>query len=156
MMNMLRGRTATALASLCLLLAATAGPASAVLPEDIANDGMGLCANCKANTQTKTGNATGGYVHDNGNGYSNTAMSYVPPNDGTQYSGTVSITINDANGNNLYNYSGSISDTGNGATQYAGLDDIYIPAGANIFIKVTESNWAQSFAASWHLQNYQP
>jgi hypothetical protein len=157
MTNLMRGRLATAMVSLSLLLAvnvATADAINQVMPGD--NGGM-ICANCgPPNRATTTGNATGGTVTNNGNGTQNTSMSYVPPNDGTVYTGTVSITVNDANGNNLYSYTGTITDQGNGVTMYTGLDGIYIPPGANIFISVSEGNWITTFKASWHLQNYQP
>jgi hypothetical protein len=59
-------------------------------------------------------------------------------------------------GNNLYSYTGTITDQGNGVMMYTGLDGIHIPPGANIFISVSEGNWIGTFKASWHLQNYQP
>jgi hypothetical protein len=99
MTNLLRGRLATALISLSLLLAVSSGAAVAinqVMPGDGDNGGM-ICANCgPPNRATTTGNATGGSVTNNGNGTQNTSMSYAPPNDGTVYTGTVSITVNDA------------------------------------------------------------
>ncbi len=159
MTNTLRGRLATVTASLCLSLAVSIAPVDAinqVAPGD-GDTGSMICANCgPPNQATTTGNASGGSVTDNGNGTQNTSMAYAPPNDGSVYSGTVSITVNDANGKNLYSYNGSITDQGNGVTMYTGLDNIHIPAGANIFISVREGNWVTSFTASWHLTNYQP
>ena len=81
MTNALRGRLATAVASLFLLLAASVGPAGAinqVAPAD-GETGRMICGNCGPNKTTTTGTATGGSVTNNSNGTSNTSMSYVTP-----------------------------------------------------------------------------
>ena len=99
MTNILGGRIAPAV-SLCLLVVLSAGPAGAVNPVVPADGDPGqmICANCKPNTQTFTGNATGGSVLPNGDGSSNAEMAYSVPNDGSTYSGTSQVIIKDANG----------------------------------------------------------
>lgn len=154
-----RSRLAAALASLCLIVTvpAAAGAVNQVMPGD-PGGGM-ICNNCGANKNatSQTGNATGGSVQSNGNGNANVSMSYATPNDGSNYAGSVSIIVQDANGNYLYNYSGGITDNGNGGTMYTGLDDIYVPVGATISIYLSETNSAgRSFNAGWGLRNYRP
>ena len=164
MTDMVRGRLATAVASLCLLVALPVEPASATLPVASAGDGGGggICANCgttaRPNTQTTTGSATRGSAVSNGNGSSNTSMTYSLPNDGGAYSGTSEVIIKDANGTTLTDITGSASDFGNGGSNMTGLSNIYIPTGGSIYINVIESNLSgsSSFSGSWRLSNYQP
>jgi hypothetical protein len=159
MTNMLRGRLATAAASLCLLLAVSAGPASAVLPDDYINDGQGICTNCQPNVKTKTGNATGGSVSDNGDGSANATMTYSVPNDGDVYTGTSQVIVKDANGNTILDLTGTVWNSGDGTPGITGLNGIYVPIGGNVYINVIEHgsiNSTRSFSGSFHLQNYQP
>ena len=118
MIAIVRSRLATAVASLGLLAQLSTGPATASLPVTGAGGGGGggICANCgstaKPNTQTTTGNATGGSATQNGNGSSNISMTYALPNDGGAYSGTSEVIVKDASGNTIYDFTGTVSDFG--------------------------------------------
>jgi hypothetical protein len=67
-------------------------------------------------------------------------MTYALPNDGGAYSGTSEVIVKDASGNTIYDFTGTVSDFGNGGSNVTGLSNIYIPTGANIYINIMESN----------------
>jgi hypothetical protein len=152
-------RFAAALASLCLIVPAVIAPAGATYVTPVIPDPGGGCQVCgqnqNQNQQTTSGNATGGYATDAGNGYSDVGMNYTTPNNGSAYSGNISIVVQDSNGNVLYNYQGSISDVGNGGTMSTGLNGVYVPNGGSVSIYLSQTNsGGQSFQAGWGIRNF--
>jgi hypothetical protein len=85
-------------------------------------------------------------------------MTFTTPDDGGTYSGTSETIVKDASGNTLYDLTGTIYNAGDGLEWATGLTNIYIPAGANIYIYVKERNAtnSKSFSGSWRVQNWQP
>jgi len=124
------------------------------------DDGSLMCKSCgpNVNVQSKSGTATGGYANGNPDGTAtNVGMGYTTPNDGTAYSGSASIVVTGDDGTIWENVTSSISDNGNGMQMFTGLDNIYVPVGGSISIRVSEANWlGNSFTASWNLRNYKP
>ena len=161
-MNEQIGRRATsALIAFALMAFASITIAGAV--EQVttgSTDGTLMCKSCgpNVNVQSKSGTATGGYANGNPDGTAtNVGMGYTTPDDGTVYSGTASIVVTGDDGTIWENVTSGVTDTGNGLQMFTGLDNIYVPVGGSISIRVSETNWlGASFAATWNLRNYKP
>jgi hypothetical protein len=141
------------------LFAIVAGPAFAVTQVTTGDPGGSmLCYNCGANNRTqKSGNATDGYIEDNGDGTQDAMMGYTTPSDGSEYSGTISVVVSDADGNLVNNSTQNVSDFGNGTIMYEGQQGLNIPIGGSVSISVSETNSSgRGFTAGWSLRNYRP
>lgn len=156
--TLLRGHLQVALVSV-FLIASIGVPASAVTQVQTADPGGNLlCYNCgNTNRTQKSGTAVSGWVDPNTDGTANTGMGYVVPNDGTEYSGQMSVVVTADDGSLVGNYTNDVADFGDGSILYEGLDGIYIPIGGSVSISITESNaTGRSFSAGWALRNYRP
>jgi hypothetical protein len=166
MMISTRNRVAVVLLSLCLAFGSSAASAApsriampAIIPVAPADPGGGwtVGGHGSSNTTTKSGNATGGGAQQNVDGTTNVSMSYVTPNDGASYAGTLTITVYDSSGNAGITITEGTSDIGNGVSSIIGWDQLNVPIGGSFLINLSESNGHGSwFGASFRLTNYQP
>lgn len=152
-----RGRIAAALVSLCLALGASVASASQpVLPGD-SGGGWLVGGHGTPNQKSKDGNATGGSVSQNSNGSSSATMTYTTPNDGSNWSGSYTVTAYDADGNQVAQAMSTVTDTGNGVQMLVGYDEMNVPVGGSVLIRLNESNGRGGwFTAGFRLINFQP
>jgi hypothetical protein len=152
------GRLPAAVVSICLVGSA-ALPARAIDMVLTGDPGGSMtCYNCGANNRTqKSGSAVSGYADGNDDGTANAGMGYTTPNDGTTYSGTLSIVTTASDGTLLSNFTGGLTDVGMGTIVFAGYDGVSLPVGGSVSVSVSESNGlGGSFNASWSLRNFHP